>query len=223
MCSRYTLVTIDGFNERFQVICPPAGCRRGYNVAPGRTMPVIALKERNEVVMMRWGLVPHWAKDERAIQHPANARVETLADKPMFKNLLKNYRCLVPATGFYEWKKDGFRRVPYYIRVRETPFIAFAGLYDIWSDPQGLEHQTYTIITTGSNELVASIHDRMPVILKREDERRWLSGSLLTGPDLRGILAPYPGGDMEAYPVGGRLNDVTIDEENLIRPLGQLF
>jgi len=219
MCSRYTLICDDGFFLRFGISAPSAGCRSSFNIAPGRTMPVIVRRERNEAVAMRWGLLPRWAKDERSGQHPVNARAETLAEKPMFRGLLKNYRCLVPATGFYEWKKNGQRKVPYYFRLKESRYYAFAGLYDIWRNPQGIDHATYTIITTGANELVSPVHDRMPVILKMEDEERWLSGSLLAAADLHGILAPYPAGLMEAYPVEGRVNNVNVDEETLTRPL----
>jgi putative SOS response-associated peptidase YedK len=183
---------------------------------------VIVHREGNTIVPMRWGLLPRWAKDERTGQHTTNARAETLAEKPMFRGLLKNYRCLVPASGFYEWKKNGQRKVPYYFRPRESRYCAFAGLYDLWRDPQGLDHATYTIITTGANELVAPVHDRMPVILKKEDEERWLSGSLLAAADLHAILAPCPAGLMEAYPVEGRVNNVNVDEETLIRPLTTL-
>ncbi len=218
MCSRYTLICDDGFSERFGIAAPSAGCRSSFNIAPGRTMPVILRREGNQIVPMRWGLVPHWAKDEKAVQHQINARAETLPEKPMFRSLLKNYRCLVPASGFYEWKREGQRKVPYYLRIRKSRYCAFAGLYDIWRDPQGLDHATYTIITTGANELVAPIHERMPAILKEEDEGSWLSGSLLTAADLHGMLTPYPASNMEAYPVEGRVNNPTVDEEILIRP-----
>ncbi len=222
MCSRYTLICDDGFSARFGITDTPTGCHSSYNVAPGHMMPVIVRLEQNAAVLMRWGLVPHWARDEKAMQHPVNARSETLPEKPMFRGLLKNNRCLVPATGFYEWREDGKRKVPYYIRLKGGLYFSFAGLYDTWQDPGGADRPTYTIVTTNANVLVAPVHDRMPVILRREDEGRWLSGSLLAAPDLHAILAPYPAGQMEAYPVEGRVNNPAVDEETLVRPLTTL-
>lgn len=222
MCSRYTLICTEGFGERFGISDQPAGFRSTYNVAPGRSMPVIIRRDRTEAVMMRWGLIPRWAKDGKTARIAINARSDTLAERPTFRGLLKNYRCLIPASGFFEWKREGMRKVPYYIRLIGCEYIAFAGLYDIWRDAQGADHLTYTVITTGANELIESIHDRMPVILRRQEEGRWLSGDLLPAPDLHHILCPYPAGEMEAYPVAGKVNDPNIDEEALVRPLTHL-
>jgi putative SOS response-associated peptidase YedK len=169
--------------------------------------------------MMEWGLVPHGAGDRKEARHLINARAETLADKPSFRGLLESRRCLVPASGFYEWKKDGKRRTPFYIRLRGGPVFAFAGLYDVWHTPSGEGCATYTIITTAPNDLVAPLHNRMPAILRRENEDRWVSGGALSAADLTGILAPYPAGGMEAYPVLPLVNNPNVDDERLIRPL----
>ena len=169
------------------------------------------------MIMMQWGLIPHWVKDLKKSMHPINAKAETLAEKPMFRGLLKNKRCLIPASGFYEWKKDGTRKIPYYIHLKESPLFAFAGLYDVWYDGFNAAHPTYTIITTDANKLVAPLHDRMPVILKQEDENRWLAGDAPTSDEMKMILGPYPSDEMDVYPVSSRVNSPAIDDEQLIQ------
>jgi putative SOS response-associated peptidase YedK len=219
MCGRYSLIGIDDLGNRFRVIDPTLGFHSHFNIAPGSMNPVIVQHERTEVVMMEWGLVPHWVKDRKAARHIINARAETLAERPSFRGLLKGKRCLVPASGFYEWKKDEARKIPFYIRLWESPVFAFAGLYDVWHNSQGEGYRTYTIITTEPNELMAPLHNRMPAILKRENETRWLSGEVLSSDNLAEILAPYPPGEMDAYPVLPLVNNPTIDDERLIQPL----
>jgi putative SOS response-associated peptidase YedK len=137
----------------------------------------------------------------------------------MFSGLLKNKRCLVPASGFYEWKKDGTRKIPYYIHLKDSPLFAIAGLYDLWYDAFNVAHPTYAIITTDANELVAPLHNRMPVILKQEDENRWLTGDAPTSDEMKKILGPYQPDEMDVYPVSSRVNSPAIYDEQLIRPL----
>ena len=219
MCGRYSLICIDDMGSRFRITDPSFGFRSHFNIAPGSKMPVIVRRERNEAVMMEWGLVPHWVKDMKAARHLINARAETLAERPAFRGLLNSRRCLVPASGFYEWTKDGGKKTPFYIRLRDEPVFAFAGLYDVWHTPLGEGYATYTIITTGPNDLVSPIHNRMPAILRREDEDQWVSGESLSAADLTGILAPHPAGGMEAYPVLPLVNNPGNNDERLIRPL----
>ena len=133
MCGRYSLVFIDDLGNRFRVFNPMIGSRSRFNIAPGNEMPVIIHEEKNELVMMKWGLVPHWTQDITTAQRPINARAETLSEKPSFKELLQNRRCLVPASGFFEWKKEGKKKIPFYIHLPKTPLFAFAGLYDQWA------------------------------------------------------------------------------------------
>jgi putative SOS response-associated peptidase YedK len=185
-------------------------------------MPVIVQHEHIEAVMMQWGLVPHWVKDPKESMHPINARAETLAEKPMFRSLLKNKRCLIPASGFYEWMKEGKKKNPFYIHLKENPIFAFAGLYDVWYDASGEAHATYTIITTEANELVARLHNRMPVILKRENENRWLSGDAPSQEELKDILGPFPPDEMDMHRVSSRVNSPTVDDEQLLHPLKTL-
>ena len=216
MCGRYSLACIDDLCGRFRVIDPAIGFRSHFNIAPGSTNPVIVAHERAEAVMMEWGLVPHWAKDITATHRPINARAESLAEKPMFRDLLKSQRCLVPASGFFEWKHEWGHKIPFYIHVKDDPVFGFAGLYDVWRNPAGTTLRTYTIITTTPNELMAPIHNRMPVILKQDDEMRWLSRDVLTADEVKRILAPYPAEGMEAYPVSERVNSPGADDEKVI-------
>jgi len=222
MCGRYSLICIDELGNRFRIYDPTLGCKSHFNIAPSQTMPVIVQHEHIEMVMMQWGLFSHGVKDLKGSVRPINARAETLAEKPMFHNLLKNKRCLIPASGFYEWKKEGTKKIPFYIHLKEEPLFAFAGLYDVWHDVSGETHLTYTIITTEANDLVAHIHNRMPVILKQENEDRWLSGDAPTPGEMREILAPYPSEKMAMYPVSSRLNSPTVDDSGLILPLETL-
>lgn len=129
--------------------------------------------------MMKWGLVPFWAKDLKIGNRMINARAETLDRKPSFRHFLKSKRCLVPSSGFYEWKRVGKSKVPHYIKLKKREIFSFAGLYDIWRDGEGNEHKTFTIITTEPNGTLKPIHDRMPVILRQECEEAWLGVGVL--------------------------------------------
>jgi len=219
MCGRYSFVCISDICGRFRVIDPSLGFRSHFNIAPGSTNPVIVMHERVEAVLMQWGLVPHWAKDIKATHRPINARAESLAEKPMFSDLLKSKRCLVPASGFFEWKQERGRKIPFYVHIRDEPVFAFAGLYDTWSNPAGTTLSTYTIITTAPNTLMAPVHNRMPVILQSEDEKRWISPGQLSAEDLNRIFSPYPAVEMEIYPVSDRVNSPSADDEKVIEPL----
>jgi len=216
MCGRYSLVCIDDLGNRFRVFNPMIGARSKFNVAPGNEMPVIVGGETHELALMKWGLVPHWTKDLKGSPHPINARAEGIAEKPMFRQLLKNNRCLVPATGFYEWKKEGTRKIPFYFHRNDDAIFAFAGLYDTWQSPLGEVIRTYTIITMEANELMAPIHNRMPVILTKENEDPWISRSPLTPEAMGTILVPYRAGDLEVYTVSTRVNSPSTDDEALI-------
>jgi putative SOS response-associated peptidase YedK len=219
MCGRYSLVCIDDLGNRFRVFNPMMGSRSRFNVAPGNEMPVIVGGEARELSRMTWGLVPHRAGDARAAFRSINARAEDIAGKPMFRHLLEDRRCLVPATGFYEWKKEGTRKIPFYFHRKDDAGFAFAGLYDTCPAPSGEILKTYTIITTEANELMAPVHDRMPAILTEDGVQRWLSGDLLSPAVMREILVPCASGIMEAYPVSPRVNSPAVDDEQLILPV----
>jgi len=222
MCGRYSLVFIDDLGNRFRVFNPMMGARSRFNIAPGNEMPVIIHEEKNELVMMNWGLVPHWTQDITTAQRPINARAETLSEKPSFKELLQNRRCIVPASGFFEWKKEGKKKIPFYLHLPKNPLFAFAGLYDSWANPDGKLLFTYTIITTEPNELIAKIHNRMPSILLPEHEECWLSKTPLNARDLKEILSPFPAENMSMYPVSPLVNSPDADDERIIKPMNTL-
>ena len=220
MCGRYSLICIDELGNRFRVFNPMMGARSRFNVAPASGMPVIVRSEKNHLAIMRWGLIPGWTKDIRTAKPLINARAETLAGKPAFSLLLKTHRCLIPASGFFEWKRDGRKKIPHYIRLSHDPLFSFAGLYDQWRNPGGVTVSTYTVITCEANPLVAPLHDRMPVILSRQNEDRWLDPDPVSPEDLKKVLVPYPAGCMEAIPVSELVNNTAIDDERVIQPLG---
>jgi putative SOS response-associated peptidase YedK len=219
MCGRYSLICTDDLENRFRVFLPTSGCRSRFNVAPSLTIPVVVRRMQTELVLMEWGLVPRRVKDPATAHRQINARAGTLTARPMFRGLIRHNRCLVPASCFYEWKKADGHKIPYYLRLRDADLFAFAGLYDIWHDADGSALATYTIITTAANGAVAPIHDRMPVILRREDEERWIAGDPPTHDELDDLLGQYPAREMEVYPVSTRVNSPVSDDPTLIVPL----
>jgi putative SOS response-associated peptidase YedK len=220
MCGRYVFTDPDNLQRRFGVAQLPLDLSPQYNIAPGQTLPVVVAGEAGHAVaLMRWGLVPAWAKDPKIGYRTINARAEGLEDKASFRKPFRSRRCLVPATGFYEWKRAGRGKQPYFIRLKDGELFGFAGLWDSWRDERGEEVRTYTIITTTPNDLVAPIHDRMPVILRRDAEGPWLDPTIGEVPLLRSLLRPYPAEAMEAYPVSTRVNATSSTGAALIAPL----
>lgn len=167
---------------------------------------------------MRWGLIPFWAKDPKIGYKMINARAETVNEKPSFKHSLKNKRCIVPASGFYEWLKSEKQKIPFYIKPKDQEYFSFAGLYDVWKDAEGKEIKSYTIITTTPNIKMAKIHDRMPVILKVADEDKWLDQNTDID-ELLKLLKPYPDSEMEIYSVSDLVNSPRNDNKDLIKPI----
>jgi len=220
MCGRYSLICIDDLGNRFRIFNPMLGARSKFNIAPGTRQPVIVQGvSGRELKQMQWGLVPHWTRSFKAAHPIINARAESLAEKLMFATLLKTKRCLVPASGFFEWKHEGARKLPFYIQVNDQPLFAFAGLYDEWHDPAGTDLATYTIITTEPNTLMATVHNRMPVIVSQDHEEEWLSGEQLDTGHLKDMLIPYPAEKMAMHPVSPLVNSPSADDERLIHPL----
>jgi putative SOS response-associated peptidase YedK len=218
MCGRFTIVPTVDFHERFGLPAGPAIAPR-YNVAPGQEVPVVVRGDRNRLVPMTWGLIPSFVKGPAPGRALINARAETLLSKPAFRGAVQGRRCLVPASGFYEWRREGRRKLPFYLRLPGVPVFSFAGLYETLRDPAGREHTTFAIITTEPNPLVAGLHDRMPAILPREREENWLRAGPVGQAGLDALLAPYPAGEMEAYPVSGKVNDPASEGPGLILPL----
>jgi putative SOS response-associated peptidase YedK len=219
MCGRFTIAPLVDLFDRFHVQERVPLPLPKYNVAPSQEVPVVTRDGNNRVVLMQWGLVPSWTKDLKAARKPINARAETLAERPTFRDSLRYHRCLVPATGFYEWKKEGATRVPYYLRLRTGGLFAMAGLFDAWRHPFGGELRTFTIITPVPNRTVSPYHDRMPAILREHDEERWLQPGPLDPATLAAILAPIPDGTLEAYRVSPRVNSPSNDGPDLVTPV----
>ena len=223
MCGRYSLICIDDLGNRFRVFNPMLGARSKFNIAPGTRQPVIVQGAGDrELVQMQWGLVSHRTKDLKTAHPIINARAETLAEKPSFASLLKTKRCLIPASGFFEWKHEGTRKHPFYMSVNDQSLFAFAGLNDEWLDPAGTLLATYTILTTEPNPLMATVHNRMPVILAQEHEERWLTGGPPDARQLKEMLAPYPAEKMAMHPVSPLVNTPSSDDERVVRPVVSL-
>lgn len=217
MCGRYSLQKTP--SESVVVYQGEQSALMGprYNVAPTNWMPVIPMSDPGHVYYYRWGLVPHWAKDEKVGFRMINARAETVLEKPAFRTPMRRGRCLVPADGFYEWKRTEAGKQPYRITLSDEEMFYFAGLYDCWQSPEGKAIWTYTIITTEPNELMVDIHDRMPVILPRAQTKRWLNPQE-QAEMLQPLLVPYPAEAMNAYPVSPAVGNVRNDRPDLIDP-----
>ena len=217
MCGRFTFQPTEAFYARFQITTQLDSIVPRYNIAPGQMVPVIVADNPRRIVFMRWGLTPHWAKDEKTAYKMINARVETLTQRPAFRGLLSHNRCLVPASGYYEWKAEGRGKTPYYIRPQGEPFMAFAGLYDTWIKPDGEDLCTFTIVTTDADRFMARLHDRMPIILARELEDAWLDPQLTKAQDVLELLSRSAGLALDAYPVSRMVNKPSIDSHVLIQ------
>lgn len=223
MCGRFTLFEPnESLAGIFGVEAVPWPNPR-YNIAPSQPIAAVRASSgtpgRRECVVLRWGLVPSWAKEPSIGSRMINARAETVPEKPAFRSAWKSRRCLVPANGFYEWQRRNGRKQPWYVRMRNGNPFAIAGLWESREDPDGDPLETCTLITTGPNDLLAPIHDRMPVILEEKDFDRWLFSSPEDATSLGALLCPYPAGEMEAFPVGLRVNHPGNDAPDLIAPL----
>jgi putative SOS response-associated peptidase YedK len=191
-----------------------------YNIAPGQMIPAIISHEgKNRLGQLKWGLIPFWAKDEKIAFKTINAKAETVHEKPAFKHAFKRKRCIIPADGFYEWKKTETGKQPMRIILKSGDLFGMAGLYDTWTAQDGSKVHTCTIITTKPNELVADIHDRMPVILRPEDEGIWLDREKQDVELLQTLLVPYPAEKMRAFPVSPLVGNVKNDSEECIREM----
>jgi putative SOS response-associated peptidase YedK len=222
MCGRYKLAC-DGqmIMEAFGLKAVPPWSAR-YNIAPTQQAPVVRVDGRGEreCARLRWGLVPSWAKDLSIGSRMINARAETVAEKPAFRHALRRQRCLVPADGFYEWRREGRHAQPFRIGLRDGGLFAFAGLWERWQGEGAPPVETFTILTTAPNEILASLHDRMPVILDRAAHERWLDPAATWQGDLQPVLVPYPAERMAAVPVGTLVNSPMVDDPRCAEPVG---
>ncbi len=189
-----------------------------YNIAPSQKIDCIINDHGTEQTQLIWGLIPFWAKDKSISSRLINARAETIAERPTFKHSFERRRCLILASGFYEWKKiSGSKKIPYFVKLESTSLFFFAGLWDKWIAPNGEFMQTATIITTEPNAIMADIHNRMPVILSRESSLIWLDNHS-SEQSLRSLLSPYNSFDMQAYEVSPLVNNPRNNSSELIKP-----
>ena len=199
--------------------------RARYNIAPTQMIEVVFAPENERLLSeLKWGLVPSWAKDPDIGNRMINARAETLTEKPSFRDAFKKRRCIIPASGFYEWRKKGSgAKQPFYFYLREKEVFGFAGLWEEWVDKRtGDVLETCTIITTAANDVLKPVHDRMPVILKAADYDQWLDSKENNTERLQKLLAPYPADEMSSHAVGTGVNIPESDSAELIEPLNSL-
>lgn len=223
MCGRYRLSRHKQIVEQyFDSVSEEPDWLPRYNIAPTQLIPVIrqrTAEPRREITMMRWGLIPAWAKDSFGAAGMINARSETAMTRPAFRDALKSRRCLVPADGFYEWKKTGKLKQPYCFDINGGELFAFAGLWDRWTDPRGNTIETCSILTTTANALTSSVHNRMPVILRGEDYDLWLDPRMEDATVASQLLKPFDPAVMRANPVSTRVNSAANDDAECALPV----
>jgi putative SOS response-associated peptidase YedK len=230
MCGRTTLFSSsEALADLFELPEPPdpGFAQPRYNIAPTQPLPIVrpelADPSRRQIVWVRWGLVPFWSEGPKASHPLINARAESVAKKPAFRNAFRRRRCLIPSNGFYEWREShgdrGSPKQPYFVGWQGRALFAMAGLWEHWQDDNGNELESCAVLTTRSNELISPLHDRMPVILSSDYFERWLSTSEQEAADLVGLLEPIDDSAMVAYPVSRRVNDPTKDDPSLIEPI----
>ncbi|PPS39584.1 SOS response-associated peptidase [Chroococcidiopsis sp. TS-821] len=220
MCGRYTL------SQSAEAIATAFGLDTSlaieprYNIAPTQLVPVVlySAEKQRQLQMMRWGLIPSWAKDPNIASRLINARSETVSEKPSFRAAFRHRRCLVIADGFYEWQRQERKKQPYYFQLQNKQPFGFAGLWEHWQTSDGEEINTCTILTTEANELMRPIHDRMPVILDSQDYGLWLNPAAQVT-ELQGLLRPYSSQAMNSYPVSTLVNKPTNNSPECINSL----
>ena len=218
MCGRFSFSPLTKvIEDRFDVKVDSSYKPR-YNCAPSQNLAVISNQDRGNLSFFRWGLIPFWARDIKIGYRMINAKAETITEKPSFKNPFKRKRCLVLSDGFFEWKRiNDKEKIPYRIVMKDNSLFSMAGIWDTWKNEKDEAIHSFSIITTGPNELMKNIHDRMPVILPKEEEKTWLDE---TPPDeLFPLLRPFPAGLMTAYPVSRLVNSPANDRPEILDPV----
>jgi putative SOS response-associated peptidase YedK len=214
MCGRYAFIPKSDFYNRFDIKDKKVKVGISYNIAPGAAVPVVTMNSPKQLRLMKWGLIPSWAKDPKIAYHTINARCEDIEKKPAYKSAFVSRRCLVPASGFYEWKKVSDEgkpvKIPYWISLKDRQMFGFAGIY---------ENDTFSIITTQANSIMRYIHDRMPVILGAVDEEKWLDTSKYDLKLLKELMVPYQSEEMEAWRVAAMVNNPMNNDAELINKL----
>lgn len=227
MCGRFSLsVSLELLEQAFELTGLGTHAPR-YNIAPSQ--PVAVIRRLSPTSERRWdhlswGLLPSWAKDPK-VSRPINARADTVSEKPTFRGAFRQRRCLVPADAFFEWQTQGAQKQPFCFRMADHGLFAFGGLWERWEGPEDQVIETFSLLTTEPNELVATVHDRMPVIIRPSDFDRWLDPSLRDPGAIQGLIGPYPAGAMTAYPVDPKVGSPAFDTPDClvpVEPKGQL-
>jgi len=219
MCGRFVRCsTLKEIAHYFDIEQPSFEFEPSYNVTPSQDIIIINNRGVKQIVKCHWGFVPPWSKDLSVGYKMINARSETVAEKPSFKNAFRKQRCLVVANGFYEWQKEKNRKVPVYISLKSGKPFGFAGLYTVWISPEGKKICTCTILTTESNDLIAPIHDRMPVIIPRDKEDLWLDPAVNDVDKLKDLLTSIPSEEMVITKVSDRVNSPRYNSPDNIKP-----
>ncbi|HZP88989.1 MAG TPA: SOS response-associated peptidase [Burkholderiales bacterium] len=221
MCGRYELHTpVEEVAREFDAMLTDELRDYGahYNIAPSLRVPVVREGRHGRVLeAMTWGLVPSWSKNAKG-NKPVNARAETLFDKPMFRNAILRRRCLLPANGYYEWRQDGARKQPFWVGMTDGSVFGLAGIWEYWRQEGHDPLITCAVIVTDANELLQPIHDRMPVIVRREDYARWLDPTLTDQAAIARMMRPVPANMLCVYPISPRVNNARNDDAQLIEP-----
>ena len=223
MCGRFVMTAPGRITAEHFLLAEDPGPGPRYNIAPSQPVAAVRVSVETgnrELVSLKWGLLPFWAKDPKIAYRLINARAETVAAKPAFRAAFKKRRCLIPACGFYEWRRIKKKKQPFLFQVKGAAVFAFAGLWEHWEGPTGDVVESCTIITTEPNELVGKIHDRMPVILPPEHYKDWLDGSLIEPSRLGSLLVPFDARRMKAFPVSPLVNTPANDVEECVNPIG---
>jgi putative SOS response-associated peptidase YedK len=209
MCGRFTSLLSPGLLSAIFGIIPQPITTPRYNIAPTQFAEVIRSNgQGNELVPMRWGLIPHWFTKSDFIKHMINARSENVSDRPAFRHALQVSRCIIPASGFYEWKHIGDKKLPYYINMADGGIMAFAGIWERWMPQGGGDTiESFCILTTDSNELIAPVHDRMPVILQPENYELWLNRNVHRPIELQHLYSPFPADQFSMHRVTETVNN----------------
>jgi putative SOS response-associated peptidase YedK len=220
MCGRFVITSDPEAVRRFlryeeQPNFPPR-----YNIAPTQPIPIVHADHGvRHFRLVRWGLIPYWAKDPKALGLLFNARIEGIDEKPAYRAAMRRRRCLIPADGFYEWKKEGRNRRPYFVRARDRQPFAFAGVWETWTDRDGGEIDTGAIITCAPNAALAPIHDRMPAIVPPEHHAAWLDTDAFDARAAIALVGPAPDDFLEAYEISTRVNKADNDSEENLQPV----
>jgi len=222
MCGRFTQTASPEVIAQQFAVAEPSLFTPRYNIAPSQAVAAIRIEPdttTRQLVMLRWGLIPSWAKDPKIGFQCINAKAETVAEKPSFRAAFKTRRCLVIATGFYEWQVEGKRKQPMWIGLKSHRPFAFAGLWEHWKPPDGEVVESCTILTTGPNELLRPIHNRMPVILASTAYDKWLDPTVQHAEPLKALLRPYSSEELTAYPVSTLVNNPRHDVPQCLEPV----